>query len=55
MAGDQRELTNFRGDLEQGEEYEGLRFADAAFEEATAGNCHFLGCEFLTPHSGAAG
>jgi len=46
MAGDQRELTNYRGDLEPGEDYEGLLFADAEFGEATAGNCHFLECAF---------
>ena len=40
------ELTAFEGDLEQDEDYEGVRFADATFDEAAAGGCHFLSCEF---------
>ncbi len=40
------ELTAFEGDLEPDEDYEGVRFADATFEEAAAGGCHFLGCAF---------
>jgi uncharacterized protein YjbI with pentapeptide repeats len=40
-------LSPFEGDLEPGEDYEGLRFANATFDEAAAGGCHFLDCEFL--------
>jgi uncharacterized protein YjbI with pentapeptide repeats len=40
------ELTAFEGDLEPDEDYEGLRFADATFNEAAAGGCHFLDCSF---------
>ena len=36
----------FEGDLEPDEDYEGLRFAEAAFDAAAAGGCHFLDCEF---------
>ena len=37
-----RSAPGFEGDLEPDEDYEGLRFADATFEEAAAGGCHFL-------------
>ncbi len=40
------ERTRFEGDLEPDEDYEGLRFTDATFDEAAAGGCHFLDCEF---------
>ena len=52
MAGPQRELTPFQGDLEPGEAYEGLKFADLSFDEAAAGNCHFLDCEFVNTSFG---
>jgi uncharacterized protein YjbI with pentapeptide repeats len=39
-------LIPFEGDLEPDQDYEGLRFADAAFDEAAAGGCHFLDCGF---------
>jgi uncharacterized protein YjbI with pentapeptide repeats len=48
MTGSPRELTPFEGDLEPDEDYEGLRFAEAAFDEATAGGCHFLDCAFVS-------
>ncbi len=41
-----RELIRYEGDLEAEEPYEGVLFADAAFDEAIAGNCHFLDCAF---------
>ena len=37
------ELTRHEGDLEPDEPYDRLLFADAAFEAAVAGNCHFMG------------
>ena len=40
------ELSPFEGNLEPDEDYEGLRFADATFEDAAAGGCHFLDCSF---------
>src|SRR6202035_2176348 len=40
------ELTAFEGELELDEDYEGVRFADATFDEAFAGGCHFLDCAF---------
>jgi len=40
------ERTRFEGDLEPDEDYEGLRFAEVTFDEAAAGGCHFLDCEF---------
>jgi len=40
-------LIPFEGDLEPGEDYEGLRFAAATFDDAAAGGCHFLGCSFV--------
>jgi uncharacterized protein YjbI with pentapeptide repeats len=40
------EFTLFDGDLEPDEDYEGLRFADATFDDAAAGGCHFLDCSF---------
>jgi len=46
MAGGRRELIRFDGDLEPDEDYEGVRFAEATFDEAAAGGCHFLDCEF---------
>jgi uncharacterized protein YjbI with pentapeptide repeats len=36
----------FEGSLEPDEQYEGLRFAEAAFDDVEAGGCHFLDCEF---------
>ncbi len=45
MAG-HPELTPYRGDLAEGGEYEGLRFAEATYDEAAAGGCHFLDCTF---------
>ena len=41
------ERTRFEGNLEAEEDYEGLTFADATFDEAAAGGCHFLDCSFL--------
>ncbi len=38
--------TAFEGELDPDEDYEGLRFAETAFDDATAGGCHFLDCEF---------
>jgi len=43
MAG---ELTPHEGDLAPGEEYDGYLVADATFDDADAGNCHFLDSEF---------
>jgi uncharacterized protein YjbI with pentapeptide repeats len=43
MAGGPRP---FRGDLEPEQEYDGVLFADAAFDEATADRCRFLDCSF---------
>ena len=40
------ERTRFEGELEPDEDYEGLRFAEVTFDEAAAGGCHFLDCEF---------
>jgi len=40
-------LIPFEGDLRPDEDYEGLRMAEAAFDEAAAGGCHFLGCSFV--------
>ena len=48
VAGDRRELSLFEGDLERGEDYEGLRFAEATFDETVAGGCHFLDCSFAS-------
>jgi uncharacterized protein YjbI with pentapeptide repeats len=48
MTGGRRELIAFKGDLEPDEDYEGLRFAEATFDEATAGGCHFLDCSFVS-------
>jgi uncharacterized protein YjbI with pentapeptide repeats len=50
MTGDR--LIPFGGDLEPGEDYEGLRFTAAAFEEAAAGGCHFLDCSFVSTSFG---
>jgi uncharacterized protein YjbI with pentapeptide repeats len=47
MAGNPEASTPYRGDLEEGGEYEGLSFAETAFDEAAAGGCHFLDCEFV--------
>jgi hypothetical protein len=47
------ERTRFEGDLEQDEDYEGVRFADATFDEAAAGGCHFLDCSFASVSSAA--
>ena len=47
MTGGRRELTPFEGDLEPDEDYEGLRFAEATYDEAAAGRCHFLDCSFV--------
>ena len=41
-------LIPFEGDLEPGEDYEGLRFAAATFDDAAAGGCHFLDCSFVS-------
>src|SRR6202011_5492433 len=43
MAG---ELTPHEGGLAPSEEYDGYLFADATFDDADAGNGHFLDCEF---------
>ena len=42
------ELTPPEGGLVPDEEYDGLKFADASFTDADAGNCHFLDCEFAS-------
>jgi uncharacterized protein YjbI with pentapeptide repeats len=42
------ERIGFEGDLEPDEHYEGLRFAEATFDEVAAGGCHFLDCEFAS-------
>ena len=47
LARGRRELTPFEGDLEPDGDYEGLRFAEATFDEAAAGRCHFLDCSFV--------
>ena len=46
MAGGRRELTGFEGGLEPDQDYDGLSFARVTFDEAAAGGCHFLDCEF---------
>jgi uncharacterized protein YjbI with pentapeptide repeats len=40
-------LIPFEGDLEPDGDYEGLRFAEATFDETVAGGCHFLDCSFV--------
>ena len=45
----------FEGDLEPDEDYEGLRFAEAAFDAAAAGGCHFLDCDFTGVSFGGGG
>jgi uncharacterized protein YjbI with pentapeptide repeats len=47
------ERIGFEGDLEPDEHYEGLRFAETAFDDAAAGGCHFLDCEFAGGSFGA--
>jgi uncharacterized protein YjbI with pentapeptide repeats len=47
VAGGRREFIPFEGDLEPDEDYEGLRVAEAVFDEAAAGGCHFLDCSFV--------
>jgi len=41
-------LIPFEGDLDPDEDYEGLRFAETTFDEATGGGCHFLDCSFVS-------
>ncbi len=40
------ELTRHEGDLEPDEPYDRVLFAEAAFDAAAAGNCHFMDCVF---------
>ena len=42
MAGQVGELTPHEGGLEPDEEYDGLLFSGVSFDDAAAGNCHFL-------------
>ena len=42
------ERSRFEGVLEPDEDYEGLRFADTAFDDAAAGGSRFLDCEFAS-------
>ena len=37
-------LDRHEGGLEPGEDYEGLLFAQATFDDTTAGSWHFLDC-----------
>jgi uncharacterized protein YjbI with pentapeptide repeats len=48
VAGGRSEFIPFEGDLEPDEGYEGLRFAEATFDEAAASGCHFLDCSFVS-------
>ena len=54
MAGQVGELTPHEGGLEPDEEYDGLLFSGVSFDEAAAGNCHFLDCSFLNVSFGDA-